>query len=135
MIRNRISYRKGQSIIEMALLLPVLLLISVVAIDLGRGIYYYSVIFNATREGARFGIIHPEDITGIKQKAVDMAVGVDIDLSDVTVVPDPPNEHIDTIKVSITFDFEPVTPLAQLFTECGCNHITLQTSSTMYVER
>ncbi len=135
MIRTRNISRIGQSIVEMALLLPVLLLISVVAIDLGRGIYYYSAIYNAAREGARYGIIHPEDITGIKQKAVDMAVGVDINLNDVTIVPDPANVNIKTIKVSITYNFAPVTPLARLFTECACNIISLHTSSTMYVER
>ncbi len=135
MIRNRISYRHGQSIVEMALLLPILLLITVVAIDLGRGIYYYSVIFNAAREGARFGIIYPDQIGNIKQKAVDMAAGVNLAASDVTVVPDPPNEHIDTIKVSISYQFELVTPIAKFISSCGCGYFTLQTSSTMYIER
>ncbi len=132
-VRNKLT--NGQSIVEMALLLPVLLLISVVAIDLGRGIYYYSAIYNAAREGARYGIIYPEDITGIKQKAVDMAVGVDLSLSDITIAPNPADTNVDTIKVSISYQFEPVTPLARLFTECGCDYITLHTSSTMYIER
>jgi TadE-like protein len=135
MNRIRHSLKNGQSLVEMALLLPVLLLISVVAIDLGRGIYYYSAIYNAAREGARYGIIHPDNITGIEQKAIDMAVGVNLHNSNITVTPDPADNNIDTIKVSITYKFEVVTPIARLFTKCSCNSITLQTSSTMYVER
>jgi hypothetical protein len=135
MNKVRISIRNGQSMVEMALLLPVLLLISLVTIDLGRGIYYYSAIYNAAREGARYGIINPEDISGIKQKTVDMAVGVNLQASDVTIAPNPADENVDTIRVSINYNFELVTPLARLFTSCGCNYITLRTSSTMYIER
>ncbi len=44
--------KHGQSLVEFAILLPVFLLIVVVIFDLGRAVYYYSVIFNAAREGA-----------------------------------------------------------------------------------
>jgi Flp pilus assembly protein TadG len=129
------SIKNGQSLVEMALLLPVLLMLSVVAIDFGRGVYYFSAIFNAAREGARYGIIHPEDITGIQDKAIEMAVGVNLDPSNVTVSPNPANINIPTIQVSIIYCFDLVTPIAGLFTNSACGDITLRTSSTMKIER
>ena len=129
------SIKNGQSLVEMALLLPVLLLLSVAAIDFGRGVYYYSAIYNAAREGARYGIIHPDDIAGIQNKAIDMAVGVNLDTSDVTVTPDPPDLLIPTIQVEIDYCFDLVTPIAMIFTESACGDITLRTSSTMIIER
>jgi hypothetical protein len=129
------SIKNGQSLVEMALLLPVLLLLSVVAIDFGRGVYYYSAIYNAAREGARYGIIHPDDISGIQNKAIDMAVGVHLDSGDVTVTPDPPSLSIPTIQVNIEYCFDLVTPMAKIFTESACGDIILRTSSTMNIER
>ena len=52
---------RGQSLVEIAILLPLLLLIFMLMLDLGRAVYYYSVIHNAAREGARYGVIHPDD--------------------------------------------------------------------------
>ena len=133
MIRHHNKH--GQSLIEMALLLPVLLILSVVTFDLGRGIYYYSAIYNAAREGARYGIVNPNDIAGIENKAVGMAIGVKLNSDNITVTPNPPNVNINTVQVDIHYSFELVTPIARLVTQCKCGVITLQADSTMYVER
>ncbi len=50
---------QGQSITEMAIMLPVLVLLIVGAIDLGRAFFAYVGITNAAREGARFGMDNP----------------------------------------------------------------------------
>lgn len=41
----------GQSLVEFAIVLPVLLLLVVMIFDLGRAVYYSSAIHNAAREG------------------------------------------------------------------------------------
>jgi Flp pilus assembly protein TadG len=134
---NGLTYRKGQSLVELALLLPVLLLLTVVVFDLGRAVYYYSVIYNAAREGARYGIVHqlesntvPNDIEGIENAVIDKAVG--LNLSDLTIsVASPITSN--TLQVFVDYRFEPVTPLANNFLSDG--HIDLRTSSTMLIER
>jgi hypothetical protein len=126
---------RGQSLVEMALLLPAMLLLIVVTLDMGRGVYYYSVIYNAAREGARYGIIHPEDISGIKDAAANLAIGISLHPEDVQVLPDPPDENVNTIRIIIEYPFELVTPLASLVTQCKCDIINLKTSSTMQIER
>ena len=101
----------GQSLLEFAITMPLLLLLVMGVFDLGRGIYYYSAIHNAAREGARYGAINHCDVTGIKNRAKQMA-----GLGDGLVVKEPqkfstPEGLLDRIKVTVEFTFEPVTPL------------------------
>lgn len=48
---------RGQSIVEFALVLPVLLLLIMGALDFARAISVLQIVTNAAREGARAGII------------------------------------------------------------------------------
>ena len=53
---RRVSYpKKGQAIVETALLLPVLMLLVMGTADLGRVFYYSIAVTNAAREAARQG--------------------------------------------------------------------------------
>ena len=53
---HRFSYsRKGQAIVETALLLPILMLLVMGSADLGRVFYYAISVTNAAREAARQG--------------------------------------------------------------------------------
>jgi len=53
---HRLSYfRRGQAIVETALLLPILMLLVMGSADLGRVFYYSIAVTNAAREAARQG--------------------------------------------------------------------------------
>src|SRR5437016_9760379 len=53
---QRLSYSKrGQAIVETALLLPILMLLVMGSADLGRVFYYSIAVTNAAREAARQG--------------------------------------------------------------------------------
>ena len=125
---------RGQALVEFALLLPILLLLAVMLVDLGRAVYSYSVVFNAAREGARYGIIHPTDGSGIEAAARNLTVGLDQDdLTVSTVLPASPPESGDVVQVIATYRFRPITPLANLFVSGG--FIDLTSRSTMYIEK
>lgn len=47
----------GQTLVEFALVLPILLALTVGLIDLARGVYFYNTLSNSAREGARFGTL------------------------------------------------------------------------------
>lgn len=47
----------GQTLIEFALIFPLLMFLLIGFFDLGRGIFYYSSLTNAVREAARTGIV------------------------------------------------------------------------------
>jgi len=50
-----ISRMKAQSMVEFALVLPILLLVIVGLLEVGRAIFMYSSLFTAAREGVRYG--------------------------------------------------------------------------------
>ena len=56
-MRSKSSSQKGASAVEFALVLPLLMLITFGIIEFGMFIYNQQVITNASREGARAGIV------------------------------------------------------------------------------
>jgi Flp pilus assembly protein TadG len=54
---------RGQAVVELALILPVLLLCCMGMLDFGRGLNAWSVMQNAAREGAFFAAKNPADPT------------------------------------------------------------------------
>jgi Flp pilus assembly protein TadG len=133
---------RGQSLVELALLLPLLLLFLMMILDLGRAVYYYSVIHNAAREGARYGIVHYHNVTtsaaltaSIITTAKELAIG--IDPADLTIttpgIPAFPIETGDILVVKAEYSFSAVTPLVNLFIDGG--FIDLSSTSTMYFEK
>ena len=57
--RKRDQATRGQSVVEFALVLPILLLVLAAAIDLGRFSYAYVAVQNAAKEGAFYGARSP----------------------------------------------------------------------------
>jgi Flp pilus assembly protein TadG len=57
MIKSKLRETKGASMVEFALVLPILILILFGIIEFGILIYNQQVITNASREGARYGIV------------------------------------------------------------------------------
>lgn len=81
---------KGQSIVEMALLLPLLLVLIIGALEFGRLFFTHIVITNAAREGAFYLATHPDDYnvgTGSAPKTVlaAEAEAVNSGISNITV--------------------------------------------------
>lgn len=65
----------GQSLVELALMLPLLTLILVGTVDLGRVFFYYARLTNAVKEGALYGTYYPTDSTNIVSSAYTEAQG------------------------------------------------------------
>ena len=65
-LHTRLRRQRGVSMIELALVLPVLLILVLGVIDFGRALHYNNVLVNISREGAnlasRYGDIGPQDI-------------------------------------------------------------------------
>ena len=122
------SGRRGQNLVEFAILLPVLVLFLLIIIDLGRVVYSYSALHNAVREGARYGIINPGSSAGIESRVRQYAIG--LNQNSLTVAVDSPNE--DTIEVTGIYEFHSASPILTLIT--GSSVFTLQGVSAMQIE-
>jgi hypothetical protein len=60
MVRRWRRVSRGQALVEMAIILPVLLLLLVMALDLGRVFFGWVGLQNAARIGANYAAIHPD---------------------------------------------------------------------------
>lgn len=70
------SRSRGQSIVEFALVLPVLLLLLLITLDFGRLFMSYVTLTNVTRVAANFGATAPEAFTGTPNTTIyDAVVG------------------------------------------------------------
>ena len=120
--------RRGQSIVEFALVLPVLLFLLLMGLDFGRVFLGWVNLNNAARVGANYAALYPtawntpQDTTAINEYQrllrIDFA-GSDCDIPGgtpptfpaPTFPGTPPNEIGQPAVVRITCTFRPITPL------------------------
>ena len=83
----------GQSAVEFALVLPILLIILIGILEVGHLIFVYVTVFNASREAARYGAATGtvngdeqfRDCAGIKNAALRLRFLADYDANDITI--------------------------------------------------
>jgi Flp pilus assembly protein TadG len=130
----------GQSLIEFALVIPLILALVLAFAELGRVVYFYSAVTNAVREAARFGSVTQfasgsERDLEIQQRVLHFAVAAPLNISDVTIycdldVTDQDNPCDDHITVTATFSVEPTFPLITEIIGIGSEYI-ITAKSTM----
>ncbi|MBU0704877.1 MAG: pilus assembly protein [Chloroflexi bacterium] len=109
-MKNRKSER-GQSLLEFALVLPVLLIVLAGVLDLGRLYFAYVAVTDAAGEGAAYAAIHPDDIGEIIRRAQDATGGmIEIDEGMVTIENNPSGLS-QAISVEVSYEFTLATPL------------------------
>jgi hypothetical protein len=134
------SPHPGQAMVEFALVLPILLLVIVGLLEVGRAIFLYTSLFSATREGVRYGSAagdnlagNPlyQDCLGIRAAAQKAGVLLNLQNDDITIDydhgpgtsifascadPDGLEEDVhvatgDRILVTIETQYDPMVPL------------------------
>jgi Flp pilus assembly protein TadG len=104
---------KGQSMLELALVLPLLIIILAGVLDLGRLYYAYVAVTDAAAEGASYAAIHPEqsDRDEVFRRAQEASRGlVQID-PDMVEVDCPTLASGAPITVTVSYSFTVATPL------------------------
>jgi Flp pilus assembly protein TadG len=130
--RRRSRRRRGQALVEFALVVPWFFLLLLGIIEAGRFISYYEVLHNATREGARYAIVNGANTIGcptgppapgttgcdtdgsdVVDRVREAAFGV---LSGITVVPTwhDNNGRGETVRVEATYQYHSLLPLVPL---------------------
>jgi len=100
---------RGQSLVELALTLPILLLLLVGVLDLGRLYFAQITVVNASREGARYATTNPTNSTGITTKANNEASGSGITLGSVTASCANGCTAGNPVRVTVTANFQLIT--------------------------
>ncbi len=132
MKQNQRRRSKGQSLVETAIILPVVLLLVMAIIDFGLLFNNYILISNASREGARKAALGGTDIE-VRQTVLNMTTTLKVTNMDIRVTePDGSRDHGKTIIVSINYKSELITPLIDKFFPGGVAE--LKSASTMRIE-
>jgi Flp pilus assembly protein TadG len=130
--------RRGQALVEAALVLPLLIVMMVGLFDLGRAVYADSTLSNAARVGSRIAIVN-QNMSQIQAAAAAKAAALDLLPADVSVSfrTDPTNPlstcspmRIGCVAfVTVTYQFHPAVPIEGLV-----GPITLKSTSSQRVE-
>lgn len=95
---KKINPEKGQSLIELAISLPVILLILLGTIDFGLALFSYSILRDAAQEGALYGSFNPGNTKEIENRARNILPRSD------EVIFSSPLDLRDTTQVSVEID-------------------------------
>jgi len=141
----------GQTLIEFALIFPLLMFLLVGLFDLGRAVFYYSSLSNAVREAARTGIVkeyggYADDADFESQIADEVkkygfglnSLGSDDISVQVTEISEGSEYFEEYIEVTGRYCYEPITPgiISIINSTCwnGNRGIELRAVSVMRLE-
>ena len=104
---------RGQSLVETAIIFPLLLLLLAAVVDFGRAFDAYIVLTNAAREGARWGSVKPElTVDEVKQFVVDDVQGSGTNIAQLdgftadNVTVEGQEAGSTVVKVTVTYPFD-----------------------------
>jgi len=124
---------RGQALVEMALVMPIFVLILMGIMDLGQAVYAGNALADAAREAARHCLTNPPDSAGMEAAARLVAVALDSgQMAIVIAYPDGNTLPGSRLRVQVTYAYRPITPLISAI--AGGGPVSLQAWSTMYLE-
>lgn len=122
---------RGTALVEMALVLPVFLLILLGIVEFGLAMNAHVTVQHAAREGARLGIMGASD-ADIAARVRDRAFPIDPSKLGISVSPEPSlRQRGEPLTVAVEYTHEFITPLvASIIGE----DVTLRSSIDMRIE-
>lgn len=127
----RLKRQRGQSVVELALVVPVFILLVMGMVDFGLAFNQYLTLQHAVREGARLAITGATD-SAIIQRVIDRSQGLDRTKLTLTVSPGQSSRLSGTnVKVEATYNFTLLTPVVS---QVVGSNLRLKTGFTTRVE-
>lgn len=127
---------RGQSVIEFALVLPLLLVLLFGITEFGRAWMTMNVLTSAAREGARLAVVTAPDEAAVTARVRDVCTSAGIDAASITSItvtppaPSDPNRRV-TVAVEVNFQFIPGDILSLFDGEGLSGTIPLRATSVM----
>jgi TadE-like protein len=141
--RFGIGSERGQSLLETAMILPLILLVSVGIFEFGRLFQAMQIMTNAAREGARVAVLPATTVDDVKDRVKDYlkdgqlgnwaSATVDVD-QDVTIAMGGTTTSGSLVTLDYPFSFIMLNPVAKLVvknSKLGKDALTLTTSAEM----
>lgn len=131
-VKKRPRSESGEALLEIALVLPILLVLSLGMLDFGRAFHAKNIVDAAAREACRVAVVTAPDVGLAQARAGVILAAGGLAANSVDVVGPDPSKMV-TVTVNATFTF--VTP--GIFTLVGAsmgNTITMIGHSSMRFE-
>lgn len=130
-VEKLLKNKKGQAMVEMAIVIPILLMILMGIFEFGRIFNTYLILTNASREGARSAAVGHSD-TEIIQKINNAVVYLDSSNLTTTITPSKNSRKRGTeATVNLQYDVDIVAPIIDAIIP---NPFHLETQTVMRVE-
>jgi len=133
LIKNFTKNENGQAMVELALTIPILMMILCGIIDFG---WFFSNQLSASfcsREGARYGVINSSSVYNVQQRVIAIAPTYMIGNMTVNVVfSNPASPRTGDVSVEVIRPVEALTPIAGIFTSGQI--VDIKAKSVMKVE-
>jgi len=75
-MKTKMKREQGQSLVEMALLFPLLIMLMMGLLDIGRAYYVLVALNDAASEGASYASIFPSDVGGVQSRTAEASGGL-----------------------------------------------------------
>jgi len=136
----------GQSLVEFAVIFPLVFFLITGFLDLGRAVLYYSSLTNAVREATRYAIVHKDELNAafnnptnnsLQDKVLEYAFGLSgtpdpLTKDDISVTTEKVDNLFTTVSIEAIYQYKPITPgIKELFGSTEGIDLTVQ--SKMHV--
>lgn len=123
--------QRGQSLVELALVLPLLLVLLAGVLEFGRIFHDYLIITNASREGARVAVLGSDD-SAINDRVSLVTPGLDSTRLQTNITPEPAGRKSGTLTtVEVRYSIPLIFPIIDVVIP---NPFTISARTTMRVE-
>ncbi|ABO50629.1 TadE family protein [Desulforamulus reducens MI-1] len=134
LLRKLRQSQRGQTLVELALILPILVVMLMGTIEFGRIFFTYLTVTHASREVARATVIHTnKDDTYIRQKVEDAASWLTTTGLTVEVTPSLPTNRTSGVPLTVTVSY-PVELYTPVLSDVMNNPFVVQAQTTMRIE-
>jgi Flp pilus assembly protein TadG len=139
---KRLRNQRGAALIETAITIPLVLLVSVSIFEFGRAYQTWQVLTNAAREGARIAVLEQytdADVTSTVRNYLTSGRLTNASTASITVVRNVPFGTVTASRVTVNYPFQfivlnPVARLVRKTSTVG-TPLTMQSSALMRNEQ
>jgi len=139
---KRLRNQRGAALIETAITIPLVLLVSVSIFEFGRAYQTWQVLTNAAREGARIAVLEQytdADVTNTVRNYLTSGRLTNASSASITVVRNVPFGSVTASRITVNYPFQfivlnPVAKLVRKTSSVG-TPLTMQSSALMRNEQ
>lgn len=117
--------KRGQAVVEFAMILPILMLILLGIIEFGRFYNAWLMVTNASREGARIASLGGTTLQ-VEERVDVVMESFDLNRITVSINPLGVGSRGDMVTVTVVYDIDPLTPMFGVITG-GTLHLDADT--------